>query len=376
MFNQSLLDAFDTNELPQHGLPGEAYVSEAFMQLEQQHLFNANWVFVGYAHQLVQTGDVRPIQVSGLPLFLLRDHKGEVAAFHNVCRHRNLKLIDGEGNCGKLIRCPYHSWSYDLCGALKNAPYFGGPARSLPEDFKFEDNGLMPVDCAIWHDWIFVNLSPQPNSFEDFLAPIKRQLGATEVTDYLPRATLDLGEVSCNWKLLMENFIEPYHVQFVHRKTTEQPLEDHYTVVDEHCLGSAVELSEEQVANAKAGTLGVTSHYLTLFPNFVMGTYQPDQLGVHLNEPIAPGVTRQQRVIYTHKDAHYSDAQIQDLVDLWHSVHLEDHEMCIRLQQGRHSPLAAAGGLLSPYWENSVRKFQQLVADAIRPGLNTEVQHE
>jgi len=369
LFDSSLLENFDEAGTVAHGLPGAAYTSDDFYRLEQQQVFTNGWVFVGYAHQLARSGDVKPIQVSGLPLFLLRDQQGEIVAFHNVCRHRNLKLIDGEGNCGKLIRCPYHSWSYDLCGALKNAPYFGGPMQNLPEGFKLEDNGLMPVDCSIWHDWIFVNLSPQAASFEDFLAPIKRQLGATEVTDYVPRATLDLGEVSCNWKLLMENFIEPYHVQFVHKKTTEQPLKDHYTVVDDHCLGSAVELSEEQVANAKAGTLGVTSHYLTLFPNFIMGTYQPDQLGVHLNEPIAANMTRQQRVIYTHKDAHYSDAEIQGLVDLWHSVHLEDHEMCVRLQQGRHSPLAAAGGLLSPHWENSVRKFQQLVADAIRPGL-------
>ena len=88
--------------------------------------------------------------------------------------------------------------------------------------------------------------------FDDFLAPIKRQLGETDVSDYLPVATIDLGEVPCNWKLLMENFIEPYHVQFVHKTTTEQPLEDHYTVIDEHCLGSAVELSEEQVANAQS----------------------------------------------------------------------------------------------------------------------------
>jgi choline monooxygenase len=369
LFDSSLLENFDEAGTVAHGLPGAAYTSDDFYRLEQQQVFANGWVFVGYAHQLARSGDVKPIQVSGLPLFLLRDQQGEIVAFHNVCRHRNLKLIDGEGNCGKLIRCPYHSWSYDLCGALKNAPYFGGPMQNLPEGFMLEDNGLMPIDCAIWHDWIFVNLSPQPDSFEDFLAPIKRQLGATKVTDYVPRATLDLGEVSCNWKLLMENFIEPYHVQFVHKKTTEQPLKDHYTVVDEHCLGSAVELSEEQVANAKAGTLGVTSHYLTLFPNFVMGTYQPDQLGVHLNDPIAANMTRQQRVIYTHKDAHYSDAEIQSLVDLWHSVHLEDHEMCVRLQQGRHSPLAAAGGLLSPHWENSVRKFQQRVADAIRPGL-------
>jgi choline monooxygenase len=102
-----------------------------------------------------------------------------------------------------------------------------------------------------------------------------------------------------------------------------------------------------------------------------MGTYQPDQLGVHLNEPVAADVTRQQRVIYTHRDANYSDEQIQGLVDLWRSVHLEDHEMCIRLQQGRHSSLAAPGGLLSPHWENSVRRFQELVADAIRPGLTS-----
>ena len=371
MSSRSLLGEFDAGGLTMHGLPGEAYVSAAFMQLEQQYLFNNNWVFVGYAHQLSRSGDARPIQVAGQPLFLLRDQQNEIVAFHNVCRHRNLKLIDDVVNCGRLIRCPYHSWSYDLCGALKNAPYFGGATQDMPADFKLEDNGLLPVNCATWHDWVFVNLSTQATSFEDFLAPVKRQLGANDVTDYVPRATLDLGEVPCNWKLLMENFIEPYHVQFVHRKTTEQPLQDHYTVVDEHCLGSAVELSAEQEANAKAGTLGVTSHYLTLFPNFVMGTYQPDQLGVHLNEPVAADVTRQQRVIYTHRDANYSDEQIQDLVDLWRSMHLEDHEMCIRLQQGRHSPLAAPGGLLSPHWENSVRRFQELVADAIRPGLTS-----
>ena len=151
----------------------------------------------------------------------------------------------------------------------------------------------------------------------------------------------------------MENFIEPYHVQFVHRTTTEQPLKDHYTVVDEHCLGSAVELSEAQVANAKAGRLGVTSHYLTLFPSFILGTYQPDQMGVYLHQPVDAGHTRQRRVIYTHKDANYSDTKIEQLKQLWHSVHLEDHEMCERMQQGRHSPLASDGGLLSPHWENN-----------------------
>ena len=369
VFDSSFLNHFDEVGIPAHGLPSAAYTSADFFRLEQKQLFADGWVLAGFAHQLACRGDVSPIPVAGLPLLLVRDQQHQIRAFHNVCRHRNLKLVDNPGNCGKLIRCPYHSWSYDLGGALKVAPYFGGGQKELPENFRYEDNGLEPVNCEVWHDWIFVNLSPQPIPFEDFLAPLKRQLGTTDVTDYRPATMLDLGEVPCNWKLLMENFIEPYHVQFVHKKTTEQPLEDHYTVVDEHCVGSAVELSEEQVTNARVGTLGVTSHYLTLFPSFIMGTYQPDQMGVYLHVPVSADRTRQYRVIYTHKDSNYSDAQIQALADLWRAVHLEDHEMCIRMQQGRHSPLAADGGLLSPHWEKSVRKFQELIADAVRPAL-------
>jgi len=369
MLSQSLLNDFDIQASVLHGLPGAAYTSDEFLRLEYKTLFSNNWIFAGFAHDLIKTGDVRPLEVAGLPLFLLRDASGEVAAFHNVCRHRNLKLVDAPANCGKLIRCPYHSWSYDLCGALKNAPYFGGAMGELPPDFSYDDNGLVPVHCETWHDWIFVNLAATPIPFEDFLAPIKRLLGDNRIEDYVPRTTIEFGEVPCNWKLLMENFIEPYHVQFVHKTTTRQPLEDHYTLIDGHCIGSAVELSPEQQENADLTALGVTSHYLTLFPSFILGTYQPDQIGVYLHQLVDAGHTRQRRVIYTHKDANYSDAQIQQLKELWHSVHLEDHEMCERMQQGRHSSLASDGGLLSPHWENSVRRFQELIADAVRPAL-------
>ena len=369
MLDRSLLNEFDAGVTPVHGLPAEAYVSDEFMRLENRYLFGENWVFAGFVHQFERSGDAKPVQIGGLPLFLLRDRDGRILAYHNVCRHRNLKLIATEINCGKLIRCPYHSWSYDLSGSLMSAPYFGGAQRELPENFVCEDFGLAAVACEVWHDWIFVNLSPAPQSFADFLAPLKRQLGDLRLGEYLPVTTLDFGEIACNWKLLLENFIEPYHVQFVHRKTTEQPLENHRTLIDAHCLGSAVDIGLEQAANAGAQTLGVSSQYLTLFPNFVLGSYQPDQLGVHLNQPLTAASTRQQRVIYRHRDAEYGDARIRQLAELWRRVHLEDHEMCLRLQEGRHSPLASGGGLLSPHWENGVRRFQELVADALRPGL-------
>ena len=370
VLNSSLLNQFDQETVPRHGLPGAAYVSEAFYQLEKSHLFSRAWVFVGFAHQVPNAGDLLPISVAGQPLFILRNEAEKISAFHNVCRHRNLQLVDKPSNCGRLLRCPYHSWSYDLSGALKNAPFFGGDEKQRVAGFKLDENGLIPVNCAVWHDWVFVNLDPEPEAFVDFIDPIEKLLSDTDLSKYRPIATLELGEVHCNWKLLMENFIEPYHVQFVHKTTTSQPLKDHYPVIEGKCLGSAVDLSDQQVANAGKGRLGVSSRYLTLFPNFVLGTYAPDQIGVHLNIPVDTGTTLQFRVIYLHQDTRYSETEIQNLKDLWYQVHREDHAMCERLQRGRHSDLSAEGGVLSPYWETSVRKFQELVADAIRPGLD------
>jgi choline monooxygenase len=369
VLNSELLKEFDSEGIPRNGLPSVAYTSDSFLELENNYLFSRNWVFVGFAHQLAKAGDVVPVSVAGQPLLILRNETNEITAFHNVCRHRSLQMVDKSGNCGRKLRCPYHSWSYDLHGKLKNAPFFGGSAKQPVNGFEFEQHGLVPVNCAIWHDWIFVNLATEPESFESFLQPIKRMLGDTDVTRYRPVATIDLGEIRTNWKLLMENFIEPYHVQFVHKTTTSQPLEDHYPVIEGKCLGSAVDLSDEQVANAGKGTLGVSSRYLTLFPNFVLGTYQPDQMGVHLNVPVDTETTSQFRVIYAHEDANYSAAKIQGLKDLWYAVHREDHAICERLQTGRRSDVSAQGGVLSPHWETSVRSFQELVADAIRPGL-------
>ena len=166
------------------------------------------------------------------------------------------------------------------------------------------------------------------------------------------RQTLDFGKINTNWKFLIENFIEPYHVQFVHKTTTNQPLKDHYTVVDGICYGSGVDVAEEDTKNSAA--LSVTSRYLSLFPNFIIGTYFPNQIGVYLNVPISPGITLQKRAIYTTDGKDMSEEEIKMVKNIWWSVHKEDHEMCERLQEGRYSPASNEGGLLSPVWELSL----------------------
>ena len=356
------LAAFQSPAPVAQGLPPAAYTNEAFFALENERLFSDSWVFAGFAHEIARPGDAVPVTVAGKPVLLLRDTGDRIRAFHNVCRHRCLKLVDEPGNLGSKIRCPYHSWTYDLDGALRLAPYFGGRGlREMPDGFDRDRHGLVPARSANWHDWIFVNLSGAAPPLEDFVAPLVERLGGVDLARLRHLVTIDLGEVRANWKLLIENFIEPYHVQFVHPTTTEQPLADHYTVNEPGCLGCAVDVS---AAGKRDDTLSADSRYLTLFPNFVFGLYLPDQLGVHLDVPLAPDRTAQRRAIYSLGPGPVSTERTERLARLWRDVHREDHDICERLQTGRASD-AAAGGVLSPVWEDSVRSFQERVVASL-----------
>ena len=148
----------------------------------------------------------------------------------------------------------------------------------------------------------------------------------------------------------------------MHKKTTNQPLRDHYVIVDGICLGSAVDLNEKDRVK---DNLSVSSRYLTLFPNFIIGRYFPNQLGVYLNVPFGPGLTTQKRIIYTTDGKKMKKNEIENQKKLWWNVHKEDHEICERLQLGRASPVSKEGGILSPHWEKSVLEFQKLVVKGI-----------
>lgn len=344
------------------GLPPKSYTDQDFWDKECETVLNNGWLFVGFVHELKNPGDVVPITIANKPVLLLKNDNNKVVAFHNVCSHRCLKLIDDKKNVGKIIRCPYHAWSYDLDGNLKSAPHIGGVNIHKPKGFNPSNHGLKSIRIHIWHDWIFINFNGKAKKFEIYAKPLVKRLNGIDLTKLKYTATLDFGNINTNWKFLIENFIEPYHVQFVHKTTTNQPLKDHYTIVDGICYGSGVDVENEDDKNADA--LSVTSKYLSLFPNFIIGTYFPNQIGVYLNIPISPGITSQKRIIYITENKDMSLDEIETIKNIWWNVHKEDHEMCERLQEGRFSPASDNGGLLSPVWEKGVQTFQKLIVDA------------
>ena len=344
------------------GLPSKSYTDQEFWEKECNTVLSEGWLFVGFVHEFLKSGDAIPSFIAGKPILLVKNNNKDITAFHNVCSHRCLKLVDEKKNVGKIIRCPYHSWTYNLEGKLIAAPHIGGINKHKPKGFKFLEHGLKPIRIHIWHDWIFINLNGKAKKFEEYAKPLIKKFEDVNFNKLKYTATLDFGKINTNWKFLIENFIEPYHVQFVHKTTTNQPLKDHYTIVDGICYGSGVDVKKED--NKNSSTLSVSSRYLSLFPNFIIGTYYPNQIGVYLNVPISPGITSQKRIIYTTDGKEMTKEETDITKKIWWSVHKEDHAICERLQEGRASPASDAGGLLSPYWEKGVQKFQKLIIQA------------
>ncbi len=341
------------------GLPSKSYTDNEFWEKECNTVLSNGWLFVGFVHELSKSGDVLPVFIAEKPILLVNNENNKITAFHNVCSHRCLKLVNEKKNAGKLIRCPYHSWSYDLEGNLRSAPHIGGSNQHKLKGFNFKNHGLKPIRIHIWNDWIFINLNGKAKKFEEYAKPLFSKFKNIDFDKLTYVATLDFGKINTNWKFLIENFIEPYHVQFVHKTTTNQPLKDHYTIVDGICYGSGVNVKQEDNKNANA--LSVSSKYLSLFPNFIIGSYYPNQIGVYLNVPISPSITSQKRIIYTTDGTVMTKKESNITKKIWWNVHKEDHEICERLQEGRFSPASNEGGLLSPYWEKGVQVFQKLI---------------
>lgn len=369
------LDVPTDKEHVLRGMPGEAYTCEKFFKEEQKYVFQNNWVLAGFVHELKEPGTAIPTEVGGQPILLLTNDKGEIGAFHNVCRHRGLILVTEKTKVEQSITCPYHAWSYDTDGALESAPHFGGFRKQEIPGFKKCDFGLLPVRFEIWHDWVFVNVDGKAPAFSEYVATFEEELKDFDFGTLEPIGRIDLGEVKTNWKLLMENFIEPYHVPVVHNVTAAgQPLKDHYTVSNGRLLGSGIDLDEEKKDSSVSDHLDMSARYLTLFPSFVLGIYLPDQAGVHINVPVSAGVTRQYRVLYSLDQRVYTEEEKKALCDLWTDVHIEDHEIAILLQEGRHSVAmetggAMAGGIMSPYWEDSAQAFQRMILENMKKGL-------
>ena len=196
-------------------LPPEAYTSDAFYGREVERIFMKEWNFMGRADHLQQPGEYAAMDLVGVPLILVRDRQGQLRAFANSCRHRGSQLVEGEGHC-KSFRCPYHSWVYDLDGAL-----LGAPEMERTKAFDRSQYGLVPIKLETWGGFVFVNFDPTSRSLAEYLGDLPALLESYHLEDLVCVRRREF-DIACNWKLFVENAMEEYHITTVHRATIQE----------------------------------------------------------------------------------------------------------------------------------------------------------
>ncbi|MBT5414898.1 MAG: aromatic ring-hydroxylating dioxygenase subunit alpha [Rhodospirillaceae bacterium] len=192
------------------GLPPHCYTSEDWYRAEVERIFMRSWIFLGRVQRVPEAGDYLALDYAGVPLLILRGRDGVLRAFANSCRHRGAKLLEGEGNC-RGIACPYHGWAYGLDGSLRGAP---GMERSA--GFDKAEHGLKPVRLETWGGFMFVCMDPEASDLATWLGDLSERLGPYDFEDMVPTYRVEY-DLACNWKIMVENFLEYYHTPYVHR---------------------------------------------------------------------------------------------------------------------------------------------------------------
>ena len=355
------------------GLPAHAYCSDAFLRLERQRLFARNWFALGLAGDVPNPGDILPVSsAAGRALLMVRGEDGRLRVFHNYCRHRGMRLVDEARTGQNRIVCPYHAWCYDLAGVVVRRPHYRGIGAH--EHHPQDAPALDPVRSAVWNQVVFVNLDGAAPEFEEVVSPLTRRWAHYDFSRLVHGASLSF-DVAANWKLAVENFIDIYHVPYVHPALNRYlPMDDHYFVREgDHVVGqgSAAYAPRDEAAGKLPRFEGLspeqdtTIEALSVFPNLLVTVFN-DNLRVILIEPTGPASCRERvEIFFVGEDAldPSRDAHRDVVVGRFPAFNREDVDLVTRLQASFESS-AFERAHFSDFFDENVHHFQRMVARA------------
>ena len=367
-----------------NGLPNECYMNRDYLIFEREKIFCNKWVVVGVGSSIPNIGDAKPYNLLGIPLILIRDKNMKIRVFHNVCSHRGFKLLKKECTLKNVIRCPYHSWSYDFDGNLVATPHIGGLNNHQSEKFDKIKSNLKEVKTKIWMDIIFLNINSNEIDFDEYIKPLEQRWSKfiSKEDQKLIFHSNDYGyfnlEVKSNWKFAIENYCESYHLPTIHPELNKvSNINDHYHIqgLPNRFAGQGSKKYEQTVkGNKKFKTfpnwdksLLKNAEYIALFPNVMIGLHI-DHFYVFWLEPIAINRTiEHMQMYYVGNDSANGD----DLKQLrkensrfWKDVMLEDINAIEGMQEGRNSPVYK-GGNFSPVMDQPTHQFHKWVASSL-----------
>jgi Rieske 2Fe-2S family protein len=332
---------------PRPTLTGADYTSQAVYDEERERLFFAGWFCVGRSAEVGEPREFAVKDVAGESVFVVRNRDGELRAFYNVCAHRGTKLLDDEPGCGsigKALKCPYHSWSYDLDGRLLATP-------NVHEDELFEraDYPLHAVAVDEYAGFLFVSLADEPRPLVEHL----RDSNET-ITDFdrYRMGELRLGrrltyDVAANWKIVVENYNECLHCPTIHPELVQViPIYRKGEVWDGETRDGGNLMIEGATSFTATGTSDLPKfpdlrpedygmYYGAFqFPNLMVNMH-PDSVMTYLVFPKGPARTLVLSEFYFREEAlALPGFDPSPTVDLWDTISRQDWAVCERAQLG------------------------------------------
>jgi Rieske 2Fe-2S family protein len=324
-------------------LPQRYFVSAEIFANEQERIFSRQWVLVGHQSQIARAGDYFVQEVASESAIIVRDQRGEVHGFYNVCRHRGTRLCEARSGHASAIQCPYHAWTYGLDGKLVGAPHM-----DKVEGFDKAEHSLHAISLGEWEGFIFVNLADKPVPLTEVFAPLAGKFTHWNLPKLRSAKRMEYN-VRANWKLIFENYSECYHCPGVHpalQKLTPYDLAEN-DLCEGPFLGGFMPITKghslTMTGNACAlpvGDIGADEHdkvfYYSIFPNMLLSMH-PDYVMVHQLWPQSPERTLILCDWFFHAEASRANEppyNPDDAIEFWDMTNKQDWHVCELSQLG------------------------------------------
>jgi phenylpropionate dioxygenase-like ring-hydroxylating dioxygenase large terminal subunit len=362
------------------------YQDAGFYKEEQQKIFNRNWLPSAWTSEL-KHNRVLCRRIYNREVLIVRTKQDEVKAFYNACRHRGARVAKRDGNQKALI-CPYHAWKYNLDGKLIKTPRFEQP------DFDKEKFGLQEIRCKTLRNMVMLNFTPldevglvDETQIPLVDTPLEDVFGGL-CDDLAPYPMEDLEVVKTkkyyvdsNWKALIDNFQEYYHLPSVHPALVQvSGMNDHICTQQDYgkyigfktepltCAGQPIDADEKLLPfmpGIKGTPAATRATFNVIYPN-MFWFLLPNHLFTVLVEPVSANKSIEHATLLIHKDSAHEEKyqeQIQKIWDFYDMVNDEDLKVCEEMQKGICQEGVSQERVYVKPYEKTIQRFHHFLMD-------------
>lgn len=345
-------------------LPSEFYNNKEVFEYFKEKVFTKFWHYACDVSVVKSPGQVYPFTLLenflDEPLLFTRDYEDNIHCLSNVCTHRGNLVVDGPGT-EKFLRCRYHGRRFHIDGKFHSMPEFEGC-----EGFPSERDNLSKVPFYIWENLMFASINPMQD-FESFYAPMLEKISWMPFRSFMidNASSLDYF-VKANWVLYCENYLEGFHIPYVHGALNEAIDYGSYETIlfpfgslqiahskDSHSIFNLPKDSVDYGEN-------ISAYYFWFFPNMMFNFY-PWGLSINVVKPISIDASKVSFITYIWDE---SKREVGAGAGL-DRVEREDEAIVENVQKGMKSRFYEKGRF-SPKREQGVHHFHRIIADIIK----------